>query len=264
MKFIMFFQKVGVYRGDFKASMFKDENLIEEIKSLIIHSAAHTWEIKVVCLDGDENIIRIYNSLTEASKDGFSISKISAVLSGNRKTTGGYGWKKYSDLYKDSKEKIDKYFEILDNGKLPDLVFPTKKVICCDLNGNIEAIYNTIKEAERNDGYDSRQISAVLVGKQKTSREHLWYRYSDYPDKEKLEEFEKSSKHKKSTPIKIDYSIIKFTSDLSYKKSYSSLKEAAEDIGVERRTLRLSIKDSLLEFDGYYYMRKSEFCKLYE
>ena len=216
----------GVYRGDFKASMFKDGSLIDEIKALILKSSSHTWEIKVVCLDNSKNIIRIYNSLTEASKDGFSLSKISAVLSGSRKMTGGYSWEKFSDIYEDYKEKIDKYFENLDNGIYPDLVLPTKKVVCCDLSGNIETIYNTIKEAETVDGYDSRQISAVLVGKQKTSRGHLWYRYNEFPDKEILNSFENSSKSiTTSTPEKHSYEAVLYSEDFSTIEIYESLKQ---------------------------------------
>ena len=185
-------------------------------------------------------------------------------MSGHRQKTGGYYWKKLLEYADGHENEIKNYYNDLDNGIIPNLVKYNKKIVCCSLDGEIEAIYNSIKEAETVDGYDARQISAVLVGKQKTSREHLWYRYNDYTDKEKLELFEKSGEHKKSTPIKTDYTVIKFKSDLSYKKSYSSLREAAEDIGVERRGLRLSSKDAMLEFDGYYYMKASEYNKLYE
>lgn len=237
----------GVYRGDFKASMFKDGNLIEEIKALILKSSSHTWEIKVVCLDNNKNIIRIYNSLTEASKDGFSLSKISAVLSRSRKMTGGYNWKRFSDIYKDYQEKIDKYFENLDNGIYPDLVLPTKKVVCCDLNGNIEAIYNTIKEAEINDGYDSRQISAVLVGKQKTSRGHLWYRYNEFPDKEILNSFENSSKSIiTSIPEKHSYEAVLYSEDLSIIEIYESLKQLSIYNNIGRSVVERVAKDGSL------------------
>lgn len=48
---------------------------------------------KVIQIDKDGTIIRIFSSLTEAAKEtGTGISKISLCCSGKRKTTNGYSW----------------------------------------------------------------------------------------------------------------------------------------------------------------------------
>jgi hypothetical protein len=49
--------------------------------------------IKVSMVDHDEKVIKTYNSMSEAEREnGISKGKISEVVSGNRKTAGGYKW----------------------------------------------------------------------------------------------------------------------------------------------------------------------------
>ena len=258
---------IGITRGGTSLlSLIKNNELYVKLRDEILSASSHSWEIKVVCFDRVSNdVIRIYNSITEASRlDGFSISKISAVLSGTRKLTGGYRWDKLENYRINYPLKLDVYYKNLDSGIIPDIIHMSTKVVCCSLDGNIEAIYKNIIDAERLDGYDSRQISAVLVGKQKTSREHLWYRYDNYPNKDELITFEKNNPDgSKSIPIMVDYTIVKFTPDLSFVRLYKSLTSAADDIGIDRRCLSLSTSGKLKEYSGYYFMKLKEFRDLY-
>lgn len=67
---------------------------------------ANKYQLKVVQLDLKNNIIEIYNSLTEASqKTNTQLSKICSCCKGKRKTSNGYKWQYYElDKVEDKKE----------------------------------------------------------------------------------------------------------------------------------------------------------------
>ena len=163
------------------------------IKSLI-EVSNKKYEIPVVCFNDKYTVIRVYNSLTEASKDGFSIPHISSAISGSRKSTGGYTWSKLDDFSKTNYKELEKYYSDIDAGIIQTIERPDNRIICCKNDLTVVRIFKNIKEVEQY-GLDSRQISAVLVGKQKSSRGLLWFRYKDFLEKfgeEKLNNFDPS------------------------------------------------------------------------
>lgn len=97
----------------------------------------------------DNEYICSYNSLTEAKEDtGCSISKISSVCRGERKTTGGYIWKFESE----AKVKVQPPYKKSENGY--------NKVVQYSLKMEYIAEYNSIIHASRETG-----ISATCIRK---------------------------------------------------------------------------------------------------
>lgn len=121
---------------------------------------------RVKQFDLDGNFIQEYETITQASLDtGVSISKISAVCKGNRKTSGGYIWK-----YATSKVLVNKRkTEIKYNGPC------STPIIQYDKNGIFLKEYPSIAEAVRVNSYNERtNIIANLKGKTKTAYGYVW------------------------------------------------------------------------------------------
>ena len=143
---------------------------------------------RIICSDMDDNIIYIYNNLIDVFKDGFSLSCVSRTLNGDKESYLGMKWVKFKEFEKP--ENIDSFYllpediaienklEFFKNNKL--ILGIEKSVACIDpKTQDIIKIYPNILMAEKTDGLNSRQISAVLVGKQKTSRGLIWMRLAD-------------------------------------------------------------------------------------
>lgn len=60
------------------------------------HNGSYLWRPVAKILDGA--IIKVYSSITEASRDGFRGSCITQVCRGSKKTHQGYNWRYLSDL----------------------------------------------------------------------------------------------------------------------------------------------------------------------
>lgn len=74
----------------------KSENMKHAYKNGLIKNliVPESHKKKVIQIDKDGTIIRIFSSLTEAAKEtGSKIGHISSCCSGKRKTTNGYSWK---------------------------------------------------------------------------------------------------------------------------------------------------------------------------
>lgn len=186
--------------------------------------------------------IIVYHSLTEASYDGFSVQHISSVLSNNRKTTGGYNWMRLKDFKMLNEKSLNKYYNDLDLGIIQKIVMPDSRVICCNDKLDIIKIFNRVSEVESY-GLDSRQVSAVLVGKQKTSRGLFWFRYQEFEKnhRDKLENYSEDPK-------------ININDYVKYNKPTTLSEEKIikfDDINNRIDKIYYNRKD--LENDGYYY-----------
>lgn len=122
----------------------------------------------VVQLDLNGNYIKTFESITKASKElKIGITAIRSVASkeGYHRTAGGYNWV-YEEDYDSSKD----YKIIIDQGS-----GGRKKVAKCDSQGNLLAIYGSIKEAAINNNYPlSNYIGDVCNGRRKAYKGFVW------------------------------------------------------------------------------------------
>lgn len=116
--------------------------------------------------DLDGNLIKEYETITQAFLDtGVSISKISAVAKGRRKTAGGYVWK-FSNDKNITLKRDKKYF---GNPSC-------EKVVCqYDMNGIFLHEYKSIAEATVLNGFNNRtNIICNLKGRTKSAYGYIW------------------------------------------------------------------------------------------
>lgn len=115
----------------------------------------------------DGTFIREYETITEASKEtGCSISKISAVAKGRRKTTGGYRWEYSND------KKIS--FPNRKQSQKPSIPSNAQPVLQYDLCGNCIAVHESIAAAAKAIGKDRANIVANLHGRTKSAYGFVW------------------------------------------------------------------------------------------
>ena len=121
---------------------------------------------KIVHIDKYYNLIKIYDCARDAERElGLWTSKILNVCHGKQKHTGGMFFMFFDDYIKNKKSFIGKTIEIK----------PYKRMVRQkDLDGNTIAEYQTIKDAAKVTGADSKGIINVCKGMQKTSGGYLW------------------------------------------------------------------------------------------
>lgn len=246
-------------------------NTREKAISDFLNRAGHFRDIalsatmkSVVCLDDDLNIMKIYKSLTLASLDGFSLTKISSVINGKRKRTGGYYWKTYSEVVELFPEKLNSY---LDNIKLngePKLS-PKQidnRVICCDLNDNPLKVYKNASNTKE-DGFNPNQVIDTYSGKQGISYGYKWYRYKDYKNNhaDKLINFNNNQSIK---PNKIDYRVIACDSNFNIIKIYNSLENTKTidyAYSLAKNGNKSVVNKDIPDFKGIYWYHYEIFSK---
>lgn len=150
-------------RGSFKKGNIPHNKGIspsEETKQKIRDNYVpnNSCQIKIIQYDFNYNIINKFNSLTEASNTGFSISKISDCCKLKRKQHKNYIWK-----YDDGKEIIKESIKLLK-----------KKVIQYDKKMNEINRYNSIKEAANKLNIFESGICNCCKNKLKTSGGFIW------------------------------------------------------------------------------------------
>ena len=232
----------------------------------------------IICYkeEGDLLIIyRIYNRLSDSNKDGFCIYNVCNVLSGKRDNCLGYKWK-YLDEFEelDSGKILIEEFKKLSSDEYPKLEFPTNKVICCDSSKNIIRIYNTLSESKL-EGFSPTYISASLKDKGSgvCVDGYFWYKFLDWPETEKLEEFIANNKlpkiiNNKRAARLSPHLLIKSDAIGNVDEIYNSI-ECLPDIYKDntlRRLLRVDIDSSNLEsrkYKDYYWFRALEFNEIF-
>lgn len=122
----------------------------EQTKEKISSSQYHNnVKIKVYCLEKN----KIYNSITEASKDtGIDKSSITRVCNGKQKTAGKFHWS-----FANEKPMI-----------VPDKRY---RPVCCITT---KKFYQSISEAAKDTNSDSSNIKKVCDGKYKTTNKLKW------------------------------------------------------------------------------------------
>lgn len=117
--------------------------------------------------DLNGNLIKEYETLTQASEEtGCSVSKISAVARGTRKTTGGYVWK-----FSDGKAGVKMTSRVrgVSNEKC---AIP---IVQYTLDGQFVAEYKSTADAVKENGFKDRtNIIANLKGRTKSAYGYVW------------------------------------------------------------------------------------------
>ena len=156
---------------------------------------------KLICFDlKTKKILKIYNSIFQTTKDGFSYSSISKCINDN--ITGeykGYGWCKLY-LWKDSKE-LERY---LKEGSTTTPIYITNKkaIVEYSKNNNIVRIYESLNEASRLLGYKSPgNIYAFIKYNTTNSDGNFFAYYEDFKQKnpKELNKYEERIKYKNNT-----------------------------------------------------------------
>jgi group I intron endonuclease len=119
---------------------------------------------KVAQYDLQENFIRIWDSMGDIERElGIFKGNVSACCRGKAKTTGGFIWKYYEE------DSIDES-HTWNNGI---------KVAQYSLSGELISIFQSLKEAEKKIGVNSKTISLCCKGKRKTVGGYIWKYYED-------------------------------------------------------------------------------------
>lgn len=144
---------------------------------------------QIICFK-DGVIYRVYDKLSDCSKDGFCIHNVSAVLNGRRLEHFGYSWNYKSDFKKKSKLNENLLDQFINIGTIPELVLPSNKIICCDKENNILRIFNKLSDVVF-EGFNKGYISSLLknTGSGGFCDGYYWYKYDDWVDTSKLESF---------------------------------------------------------------------------
>lgn len=121
-------------------------------------------------LDLDGNVIKEYDTITQASKEtGVDISKISAVCKGKRKTTSGYRWEFINDKHI-VLERENRYDPSKDKN--------AKAVLQFSKDGKLIKEYYSLNDACRQNNVDRSGILANISGRTKTAYGYVW-KYKD-------------------------------------------------------------------------------------
>lgn len=120
---------------------------------------------KVRQLDLNQNFIKEYSTMTEASREtGVSVSKISAVCRGVRKTAGGFIW----EFSTDKRIKLSGAKRASSNPKC------RKPILQYSKDGTLIAEHESIAEASKSIEKDRANIIACLKGRIKSAYGYVW------------------------------------------------------------------------------------------
>lgn len=133
-------------------------------ESMIGENNHNAQSVNQYGLDG--NFISNYKTITSASKaTGVSVSKISAVCRGARKTAGGYVWK----------FATDKRIRFENRAKAKPNPSCEKPILQLTKEGKLVAEYKSINDACRTGGFlNHSNIICALKGRTKTAYGFVW------------------------------------------------------------------------------------------
>lgn len=147
-----------------KNTKYKNEIKAEKCKKIEKRESQNIVKKYVVQYDIDGNYIAKYESESEAGeKTNTNKGAISHVIRNIQKTAGGYVWRIFE------KDKIPQKIEKTVTQNIEPV-----KVEQVDKNGNVIKVFNSISEAVKITGVDSKSIRNVIKNKQKTAGGYIW------------------------------------------------------------------------------------------
>lgn len=156
-----------------------DRLLNLEVLSKMKKESKEKWyKAAVCCSDSDcTEILKIYYRQSDVEKDGFSVSHVSNSIHGVRNMTGGYYWKRLSDVIKNYPDSYKKYCDKLDSEiKIEDprpIQLTGLPSICC--NEDDTPLYIFTPETAAKSGFDWERIKDAERGK--SQKTHFGYKF---------------------------------------------------------------------------------------
>lgn len=135
--------------------------------------------IPIVQTNMSGNIVKIWDSTSEAGKNGYSIRNIHDCIVGKRNKHNGYKWV----LLEDYKSKLtEEEIEYYKNKSVP--IFSNEydrnlPIVQLDLDGNYIKTWNCTVEASKN-GFDENHIRECCRGKRNKHGGFKWVYLKDY------------------------------------------------------------------------------------
>lgn len=146
----------------------------------------------IVCLSLVGEFVKRYDSASDAEKeDGFHNSDVLISCKSEHRTCKGFIFM-FEDEYKVYGAK--KYFKPKSTCR--------RKVVQCDLNGNLIARYDSVQEASEKTGANRTTISGVLTNTYKSANGFIFVYEEDFPIKD-LSIYQKKKKGRKVAQVDI-------------------------------------------------------------
>lgn len=223
---------------------------------------------RIICYNEDGCIIKIYNSITDTVKDGFSNSILSAII--NKKTKNNYHWGYYWSL-------IDDYLKTFPDKK-PDLetfmnnlsvqIIPIKednRIICCDINKNILKVYNLLKETIK-DGICHTSLCKILNNGEHEFRGYFWYKVEDWEDLESLNNYylSNSNQNKKLKLKRLSNDplvVVQCKKDGTILNIFNNLHTADKCTGISYKKISEEVNGKHLKEKEFYWYKLSDYIE---
>ena len=175
--------------------------------------------ISVYQYDFSGNLVQEYCSVFEA-KTVTGISDISSASNGNKKTAGGYIWKKF---------RTDKLPDSELNKSLTKNQNTWKRVVQYSMDGKFISEYPSVAEAKRNTGLSG--ISSVLCGRAKTAGGYIWKKNNDgYLTSHEISRANDTTPHHCKSVVQYnkDGLIVKYYPTIMHAKAETGIKDISE------------------------------------
>ena len=142
----------------------------QEHKKAIQHSQQEV--IRQYTISGD--YLAEFSSIKNAAiNSDISMSSIQKCLAGERKTAGGYVWRREKHAW--TPQKIDVTIDKISNKAPIENSGLPKRVVQIDIiTGEVIQIFGSIGQAAKSIGINSKGIHDVIKGKQKTAGGYFW------------------------------------------------------------------------------------------
>ncbi|MFP5114833.1 NUMOD1 domain-containing DNA-binding protein [Bacillaceae bacterium C204] len=201
----------------------------------------HPKEIVQLTLDG--NFMKYWDRMIEAANEnGILYVGISSCCRGIRDTAGGFKW-----MYKDDYEAnncIPIFYERENKLK--------KSVVKLDLNGNFINEYSSLTEAANEIGKSHDSISACCIGRQKTAHGFKWMYKGDYEENGYTRILNEVKYIGKRNIVKLDL-------NGNFINEYSSLTEAAKELGKGTSNISECCSGKIRKAYGFIWMYKEDY-----
>ena len=157
----------------------------------------HNQERRIICLDNNYNIVKIYSGTSSVHLDGLNRSSVIHALLKSLNSYKGYYWCKYSEF--NELDKIEDYYKLHvdDDNSIKLKEHHPFRIVQCDKYNNLLEIYENGAD-KRLLGYSSDCINECVNNKRRTYRGYYWFKFSDFKEKypDKLEEYYKQQEQK--------------------------------------------------------------------
>lgn len=221
-----------------EANQFKRENGREiELNDL---KKSRRSNKAVLCIELNEVFLSIKKAAEKTGADG---SYISLVCRGKAKTAGGYHWIYEADAKK-FEEENGREINVRDFEKTS----LAKPIFCLELNKE----YSSIRKAAIELGIPMNSIVCACKGRLKTAGKYHWAYISD------VQKFKKENNRQLSVDDFKKSKRLRPVCCIELNKKFSSIKEAADTLGLSYMSIANVCRGKLKTAGGYHWKYFSE------